>query len=670
MMVLLKIIVGLICLCWIVALFFKEFRSDVVDFSDIFGDLLQSVKEEWERSKWQALVILLLLPLAYLILIFFLLISSCLFVGGKIFRNNQDAEDETGNATKSLSLDERDEMIKWRDKYIKSFFYEGKVPFDFDSNTYFYLENWHNKELNDCIENHLDAICKIFAEYNFRFVYLPKWNPNTELISRANISDRNAFKIRSLLENNDTVEYTRILCVALQIDLAEIDGGIFHFACFIEKSKYVDDTVIQSKFTHFPMVDVNDDNIEEFCRRYCDMIVDGRKNPGGCFSLYRPRKNWTGWDFYEIHGYNPNDYADYTFPKDMKDIAENVKKEIEQLKEGGYYELLLHTLGSDTVDELRRVKLNPTLSRLVVTDDYRIVLEDFGKEVKMTPLQKTLYIFYLRHPEGIEFKLLSAYYDELLEIYKVLSNREDLKKQQESIRRLVDVTDNAINEKCSRIKEAFLKVTDDFIARNYYIVQKKEHYWEGNSHYSKLSKAILIDRNLVEYSSEFKHIEVLVPKDKMKELQERDTKLSKGHSALVSKFHDKNYPKGKLIEEYTEFLNECPQYYRAYYERAILYTHVGRYKEAIADNEILIKHNERLWSDALINKAESLYFMKEYGLALKSANRYFEVEEQTESEAYKIRAEIFKKLKMYDEHNADMRMYKKKEKEEKKKKKY
>ena len=100
-----------------------------------------------------------------------------------------------------------------------------------------------------------------------------------------------------------------------------------------------------------------------------------------------------------------------------------------------------------------------------------------------------------------------------------------------------------------------------------------------------------------------------------------------------------------MIEEYTEFLNECPQYYRAYYERAILYTHVGRYKEAIADNEILIKHNERLWSDALINKAEALYFMKEYGLALKSANRYFEVEEQTESEAYKIRAEIFKKLK-------------------------
>mgnify|MGYP000246638980 FL=1 len=56
-----------------------------------------------------------------------------------------------------------------------------------------------------------------------------------------------------------------------------------------------------------------------------------------------------------------------------------------------------------------------------------------------------------------------------------------LKNKKESIRRLVDVTDNAINEKCSRIKEAFLKVEDDFIARNYYIVLDRHEYrGEGN----------------------------------------------------------------------------------------------------------------------------------------------------------------------------------------------
>ena len=66
-----------------------------------------------------------------------------------------------------------------------------------------------------------------------------------------------------------------------------------------------------------------------------------------------------------------------------------------------------------------------------------------------------------------------------------------------------------------------------------------------------------------------------------------------------------------------------------------------------------------------MNKAEALYFMKEYGLALKSANRYFEIEEEPVAEGYRIRAEIYKKLKMYEEYKADMRMKKEIEDKEK-----
>ena len=132
---------------------------------------------------------------------------------------------------------------------------------------------------------------------------------------------------------------------------------------------------------------------------------------------------------------------------------------------------------------------------------------------------------------------------------------------------------------------------------------------------------------------------------------------------LQRHFYEKLYPKGKLIEEYTDFLNEYPKYYRAYCDRAILYTHVGRYKEAIADNDILIEHNEWLWMVAVINKAEALFFLKEYGLALKCANRYFELDEKPEAECYRIRSEIYKKLKMYEEYDADIQMIKKMEKE-------
>ena len=85
----------------------------------------------------------------------------------------------------------------------------------------------------------------------------------------------------------------------------------------------------------------------------------------------------------------------------------------------------------------------------------------------------------------------------------------------------------------------------------------------------------------------------------------------------------------------------------------------------MADNDVLISHNEKLWSEAIINKAEDLYFLKEYELALKTANRYFEIVSSPSSECYRIRASIYKKLKMYDEYNADKHNQKRREKEEK-----
>ena len=669
MNVLLQIVFIVIFICWLIAICFKEFREYIRDgeLFFLFVSFYDDVKDAWNENKWLGVIIFLfILLVGYPILTLLIFIYPCLFVNACIHRRKtaKSRIDRLAPFYRTMGDSEYEKMEEWRDSRIKTFHYEGKVPFDFDSNTYLYLENWYDKELNECIVRHLDAICKIFEDYNFRFIYLPSANFSTAQLSKANLSSDGEERVKDFLISKDTVEYTRLLCRALQIDFAEIEGGIFHFACFL----YEDDLcrkLKQSRFTYFPLKEVTDETIEDFCKKYCEMIVDSRQRTGGCYSIARSSKKITKWEFPEFRGQYPNDYADYTFPIDMKNIAENIKKEIEQLKEGGYYELLLHTLGSDTVDELRRVKLIPELSRLVITDDYKIMLVDYGKEIKMTPLQKTLYIFYLRHPEGVEFKMLSAYYDELLAIYKVLSNREDLQKQEQSIRRLVDVTDNAINEKCSRIKEAFLKVADDMIAKNYYIVQNKEYYMEGKTHCHRLLKSILLPRHLVDYSAEFKQIKVLSPVDKIAAIHKNKKDLEKQYCLLNKHFFDKKYPKGKLIEEYTTFLNEYPKHYRAYFDRACLYTHVGRYKESVADNDILIEHDDYLWSKAYMNKAEALYFMKEYGLALKSANRYFELEEEPVAEGYRIRAEIYKKLKMYEEYKADMRMKKEIEDKEK-----
>ena len=53
-----------------------------------------------------------------------------------------------------------------------------------------------------------------------------------------------------------------------------------------------------------------------------------------------------------------------------------------------------------------------SLSRLLVTKDYRLFFGDDKLEVKMRPICKAVYLLFLRHPEGIRFKELPDYREE------------------------------------------------------------------------------------------------------------------------------------------------------------------------------------------------------------------------------------------------------------------
>ena len=106
----------------------------------------------------------------------------------------------------------------------------------------------------------------------------------------------------------------------------------------------------------------------------------------------------------------------------------------------------------------------------------------------MTPLPKTLFLFYLRHPEGVAFKFLSDHREELEQIYSKITNSSNPEKIQNSITSLVDPTSNSINENCSRVKEAFVCLMDKSIADCYLIKGPKGEL-----------KKIDLDPNLVIY---------------------------------------------------------------------------------------------------------------------------------------------------------------------------
>ncbi len=130
---------------------------------------------------------------------------------------------------------------------------------------------------------------------------------------------------------------------------------------------------------------------------------------------------------------------------------------------------------------------NLRLSRIIINRNYQIFLPEFNNmEIEMTPLPKAVFFLFLKHPEGIIFKDLQNYKDELTEIYKRTNKRENIDITLQSIEDVTNPLKNSINEKCSRIREAFVSKIDENLAKYYYITGERS-----------TPKKIIIDRSLV-----------------------------------------------------------------------------------------------------------------------------------------------------------------------------
>lgn len=134
-----------------------------------------------------------------------------------------------------------------------------------------------------------------------------------------------------------------------------------------------------------------------------------------------------------------------------------------------------------------KLKHQIKFSRITITKDCTVLLTDYdNKEVKMEPMTKAVFLLYLKHPEGIAFKQLPDYRKELADIYERI---KPLGLNDRVVKSIEDVTNpllNSINEKCSRVKAAFLPLVDASLVDHYYIIGK------GGE-----EKKILLPRNLV-----------------------------------------------------------------------------------------------------------------------------------------------------------------------------
>ena len=186
-----------------------------------------------------------------------------------------------------------------------------------------------------------------------------------------------------------------------------------------------------------------------------------------------------------------------------EEVALELKQLASQLQAEGRTDLLLKALGVPLLELLRLEAAKGRLSRLVITKDYRFILEEYHREVELQPVHKAVYLLFLAHPEGIEFKLLSKYRQELKDYYLRVAPNIDCQKLEESLDHLVNPLDNAINEKCSRIKKVFLDMMDEYTASYYIISSHTQKRFAGSNRiwYERL-KVITLPRELVIRESE------------------------------------------------------------------------------------------------------------------------------------------------------------------------
>lgn len=145
-------------------------------------------------------------------------------------------------------------------------------------------------------------------------------------------------------------------------------------------------------------------------------------------------------------------------------LLEDMEIRVQKLRSKGINEWTFRSL----------FKTKAQLSRLVITKDYRILLPDYNDiEVKMEPLVKAVYFLFLKHPEGIVFKELADYREELLGIYKQLKPMGLNKRTIQSIEDVTNPLLNSINEKCARIRSAFEKEFDESLAKNYFVAGER-----------------------------------------------------------------------------------------------------------------------------------------------------------------------------------------------------
>ena len=144
--------------------------------------------------------------------------------------------------------------------------------------------------------------------------------------------------------------------------------------------------------------------------------------------------------------YGNPERLDLLSARELFDLLQKVQ---DKLKEKGY------SISIDKADG----PIEPQPQTLHIGKDYRIYIDCLGlKEIPIRPLLRTVFILFLKHPEGIRIKEKDAYREELMDIYAHIFPNLDQDICRERIERLIAPGQNAFSENLSHLNRALSSI--------------------------------------------------------------------------------------------------------------------------------------------------------------------------------------------------------------------
>ena len=326
----------------------------------------------------------------------------------------------------------------------------NQLPFQPAKQQVIYVESEYNEKINRFIQTNYETIRQHYEFRGWEFCYMPYlakdltssgaldyYAPYSEGVAECDI--KNDFLLQFMANPQNRTKVPPSLVYYSDV-FAEEEACIFRGISLDDESYF------------------EGNNLSEILKSIRDDKSKNDTDSGIRFRIARD-DDWND-DFDDFDDYVKAEIPD----KETRELLREIDWRIRALEQKGISKHILE----------RFINKPEKLSRLVITSDYRILLPDYNNmEIQMTPLVKAVYLLFLRHPEGIVFKHLMDYRDELKDIYKKIKGKRWILSQRRSVEDVTDPMKNSINEKCARVREAFVTRFDERLAKHYIITGER-----------------------------------------------------------------------------------------------------------------------------------------------------------------------------------------------------